>query len=189
LKPFILSLIIILCIIQLTLAQDGETYQMEVTPKVTKKVRYSGLVEVMPYYGIHNWGNEASVYGLYIGTSHGIQFFDKFFYGWGVGINIENSHIYLPFFYHHIRLDFSKEQARPFISASLGLQIGCYTDTDSDVHPIGMWSNIMFGYQFKNRLYIAAGFTAQDAVFLQLWGGNKKIYGTFGMIAGIGVKF
>ena len=185
-KQLILSLTVVLCTLQITLAQDGETYQMLTTPK---KTRYSGLVEAMPYLGIHNWGNETSVSGLCFVTSHGIQLLDKFFFGMGIGINIENNHVYVPYYYH-FRFDFSKEQVRPFISASLGFQIGCYTDTDSDVHPIGMWSNIMFGYQFKNRLYIAAGFTAQDSVYLNLlWGENKEIYGTFGVIAGTGVKF
>ena len=188
-KQLILSLSVVLCTLQLTLAQDGEIYQMLTPPKKTKKVRYSALVEAMPYYGMHNWGKDASVSGLCIATSHGIQLVDKFFFGMGIGINIENSHIYVPYYYH-FRLDLSKEQARPFISASLGFQIGCNTDTDSDVHPIGMWTDIMFGYQFKNRLYIAAGFTAQDAVYLEfLWGENKEIYGTLGMIAGIGIKF
>jgi len=173
---------------QLTLAQDGGVNQMEIFPKKMEKVRYSGLMETMPYYGVFNCRNNASSYGLYIGTSHGIQLFDKYFYGLGIGINIVNNHIYVPF-YNHLRIDLSKKQTRPFISALLGFQIGCYTETDSDVHPIGMWANIMFGYQFKNRLYIAAGFTAQNAVYLQLWGENKEIYETYGLIVGIGVKF
>ena len=180
-KKKFLSLIVVLCTMQLALAQDGGTYQMETSPRITKKVRYSGLVEAMPYYGIFNWANNTPFLGLCIGTSHGIQFFDRFFYGLGIGINIENSHIYVPY-YNHIRLDLSKEQARSFISASLGFQIGCYTDTDS----AGFWSNIMYGYQFKNRLYIAAGFTMQKEI--DLFSGLGE-YGIIGMIASTGIKF
>jgi len=166
---------------QLALAQDIGSYQMEKSPKITKKVRYSGLVEAMPYYGIFNWANNVPFFGLCVGTSHGIQFFDKFFYGLGIGINIENSHIYVPY-YNHLRLDLSKEQIRPFISASLGFQIGCY----SDDFPTGFWSNIMFGYQFKTRLYIAAGLTMQKEI--DLFSGLGE-YGIIGMIANIGIKF
>ena len=163
------------------LAQDGGTYQIETSPKITKKVRYSGLVEAMPYYGIFNWANNVPFFGLCVGTSHGIQFFDKFFYGLGIGINIENNHIYVPY-YNHIRFALSKEQTRPFISALLGFQIGCY----SDDFPTGIWSNIMFGYQFKNRLYIAAGLTMQKEI--DLFSGLGE-YGIIGMISNIGVKF
>jgi hypothetical protein len=152
-----------------------------------RKVRYSGLVEVMPYIGLRNWGleynsNTDAAVGVCIGTSHGIQLVDKFFLGMGTGINIIHNKVYVPFYYD-FRLDFSKQQTRPFMSISLGWQIG---DLNKPVQSVGVLSSILFGYRFESKYYLSAGFTLQNAMeglFL------IQRYGTLGIIAGVGVKF
>ena len=187
-KQLIFSIIFVLCGLHSTLDQNvDEAYQ----PAKPRKIHYSGLVEVMPYIGLQNWGldyemkNDVLVGGCIL-TAHGIQLFDKYFFGMGTGINFKFNKVYVPVYYN-FRLDFSKEQARPFMSTSLGWQFGyCKEENYKGVDSFGLWSNVMFGYQFKNGLYVSAGFTLQNAmqgIFL------IEKYGTFGIIADAGFKF
>ncbi len=183
--------------------QDQVVWQQSTTPRKVRKVRYSGLVEVMPYEGLQYWGLEHDqfddrAHGVCLATTHGIQLFDKYFFGLGIGANIETNHVYVPF-YFNFRLDLSKEVARPFLSFSLGMQFGTFDDYYGDSYfSYGLWSNALFGYQFKCKLYIAAGFTLQNAMITDWYedGYNRytssyseEVYGTLGVIASVGFKF
>lgn len=184
--------------------QDQVVWQQPaISVQKVRKVRYSGLVEAMPYIGLLNWGLEYDMYddpavGLCFGTTHGIQLLDKYFFGLGIGLNAESNHLYVPL-YFNFRLDLSKEKARPFLSFSLGTQFGVFNDYYyEDYLSVGLWSNAMFGYQFKSRWYVAAGVTIQNAIYGnsfwydnndRYWSGSEEIYGTLGMIASVGFKF
>ena len=187
----IFSIIIILCGLNVSNAQNIEG--VAITSTNEKKVRYSGLVDIMPCLGLLNWGleyemNSIATRGACIGTAHGIQIVDKYFLGIGTGINIVRNKLFVPV-YSNFRLDFSKA----FVSASLGMQLGNYKEKgyysltpDESSPSYGIWSNIMFGYRFQNKLYVSTGVTLQNAkcgIF------PNQIYGTLGIIAGVGIKF
>ena len=194
-KQLIFSIVIILCGLHISIAQNIEGVAVAL-PK-EKISRYSGLVEVIPYFGLQNWGmyfetNSFPARGVCIGTAHGIQLVDRYFVGLGTGINIVHNKVFVPVYYS-FRHDFSKSQARPFISTSLGMQFGYYKENgyysltpDESSPSYGLWSNIMFGYRFKNRWYVSAGVTLQNAMCRIV---PDQIYGALGIIAGAGIKF
>lgn len=162
-----------------------------------RKVRYSGLVELTPYAGFGSSGTTHGSSGASITTAHGIQLMDKYFLGMGIGVNVEsNGDLYVPV-YTTFRLDLGQARARPFLSFSLGFQLGgfdydAYYDTGYLAY--GLWSNAMFGYLFGNKMYLAAGLTAQNAqVYVDDYYDadwySRNIYEVFGFMLSLGVKF
>ncbi len=185
------------------------------TARKEKKVRYSGSVEISPFLGF-DYMNKDSYYrgnGLYVAkpdgyagvsftTTHGIQLLDKYFFGAGIGLNVisisENA-VHIPV-YTTFRMDLSRAQARPFVDFSLGMQVGWFDSDETYVYDghyvsnatIGLWSKMMFGYKFKNKLYLAAGLTIQNAIYFDEYYDewyDEEIFGMIGLMVGFGVKF
>ena len=202
-KQLILSVFVVFCALQPALTQDVEVASTSIltTPKKTKKIRYSGLAEVMPHFGLHHWGENVTphfaAHGVCINTVHGIQLIDKYFLGMGIGLNIVADLAFVPVFFN-FRLDFSNEQTKPFMSTSVGMQFGGIINNhfinSYQEQSFGVWSNIMFGLYFKNRWYAAAGLSLQNAKYD--WqditinrNDSKEIFGICGIIGSLGIKF
>lgn len=181
--------------------------QPAIQEKKARNVRYSGTVEASPFLGL-NYSDKTEYYqngsyvsspdgysGLAITTTHGVLIKDKYFIGLGVGLNflsIEETFwpIYITF-----RLDLSSAPSRPFLGLSIGAQ---YTDIEIDTYDTsrwttGLWSNIMFGYKFNNKFYLAGGLTVQNAYRDGYWTstgtGDTEVYGTIGAMASFGLNF
>ena len=126
-----------------------------------RKVRYSGLVELLPYFGDHS-GGSGGYSGASINTTYGVQLKEKYFVGIGTGINSSEDHTYIPL-YATFGMDFSRERIHPFFALSLGPQFRCsgnyYNDYDSG-SSVALWSNAMLGYRFKS-FYTASGISIQ----------------------------
>ena len=145
-----------------------------------KKLRYSGLVELLPYIGDYS--------GLAINTSYGVQLSEKYFLGMGTGMNFSEFRTNIPF-YATFAMDFSTEKIRPFFSVSLGMQLRYDDDDDSDV---SLWSNGMFGYRFKS-FYTACGISIQTMYKHEYNYNESRLvydnYGTVGFMFAFGFKW
>ena len=201
-KQLIILVFVVLCVTQSVLARDiEEVYVSTITSsEKTKKIHYSGLVEAMPFFGLNYWGENLTPYfqtnGVCIGTVHGIQIIDNYFLGIGAGLNIVAGVAFVPV-YLNFRLNFLKEKSHPFMSTSLGMQFGGIINNryiSGYIEPsFGVWSNIMFGFQFQNGLYLATGLTQHNAISTEKYARREndveKIYGIFGVITSVGFKF
>jgi len=165
----------------------------------SKKVRYSGLAEVMPHFGLHHWGENVTPHfaarGVCISTVHGIQLIDKYFLGIGTGLNNVADAIFVPVFLN-FRFNLPNEQTKPFISTSVGMQFGGIINNriinSYQEASFGVWSNIMFGFCLKNRWYASAGLNLHNAMERYEQSNtvnHKEIYGILGIIASLGIKF
>ncbi len=171
-------------------------HQVARQEKRTSKIRYSGLIELAPYFGMNFAGN-SDEYGDYSGvafsTAHGIQLSEKYFFGLGFGVNSGND-LYMPIF-AAFRMNLSQEAAHPFLGASIGVQFDNntyyrYTE-DGYMHhdsrtSSGLWANIIVGYRFKNKFYVMSGIVIQSISRNDYIG---ESYSRIGFTIGIGVKF
>ena len=148
-----------------------------------KKFRYSGLVELIPYFGDYSGGADGYG-GVAINTSYGIQLKEKYFLGIGTGMNFTGYHTYTPL-YATFGMDLSPDKIHPFFSVSLGAQFRINDDDyyyDDNTPPsIALWSNAMFGYRFKS-FYTACGISVQTGYNREYNYNEPDKYNSFGAV-------
>ena len=150
-------------ILKIKYANGTEDIFVKASPQneTIRKVRYSGLVELLPYFGDYS-GGSGGYGGASINTTYGVQLKEKYFLGIGTGINSSEYHTYIPL-YATFGMDFSREKIHPFFTLSLGPQFRSsknYYFEDVSGSSVALWSNAMFGYRFKS-FYTASGISIQ----------------------------
>ena len=167
-------------ILKIKYANGTEDIFVQVSPQdeSVKKLRYSGLVELTPYFGDHS-GGAGGFSGVAINTSYGIQLKGKYFMGMGTGMNFTKYHTYIPL-YATFGMDLSPEKIRPFFSVSLGAQFRI-NDYYNDAPSAALWSNGMFGYRFKS-FYTACGISIQTGYNYEYNYNEPDKYNSYGAV-------